>query len=193
MHRFKLRPENIETINATRYNTKWKPRMTIKIVDHADGAILDMEQDITDAKIFTDGSGMEGKIGASAALYRNGRLKSTLRYKLGLQKHHTVYEGEGVGILLGIRLLEREWGIRSATFYIDNRTAILATQLTKPAPGHHIFDTIHSYMHQEKGNFLLNNLRQLLLLSQAFGNYFFSNLLSKFPKVTSSKLKVSVI
>ena len=141
-----LRPENIKTINATRYNMKWKPRMTIKIVDNTDGAILDMEQDTTDVKIFTDGSGMEGKIGASAVLYRNSRLKSTLCYKIGLQKHHTVYEGEGVGILLGIRLLEREWGIRSATFYIDNCTAILATQLTKPASGHHIFDTLHSYM-----------------------------------------------
>ena len=134
--------------------------MTIKIVDDADGAILDMEQDISDVKIFTDGSGMEGKIGASAALYRNGRLKSTLRYKLGLQKHHTVYEGEGVGILLGIKLMEREWGIQSAIFYIDNRAAILATQLTKPASGHHIFDTLHSYI----GNIMdrNHNLRVVL-------------------------------
>ena len=140
MHRYKLHPENMETINATRYNTNWKPRMTTKIIDDA---IKDMEQDHPDVKIFTDGSGMEGKIGASAVLYRNNRLKSTLRYQLGTQKHHTVYEGEGVGILLGTKLMEREWGIRSAIFYIDNRAAILASQLSKPAPGHHIFDIIH--------------------------------------------------
>jgi ribonuclease HI len=146
MHRFKLRPKNTETINATRYNTKWKPRSTTKIIDNVDDAITDMEQDHPDVKIFTDGSGMEGQIGAAAALYRNGRLKSTLRYKLGSQKHHTVYEGEGVGMLLGIKLMEREWGIRSANFYIDNRAAILATQLTKPAPGHHIFDKFHHHI-----------------------------------------------
>ena len=96
---------------------------------------------------------MEGKIGASAVLCRNNRLKSTLRYKLGLQKHHTVYEGEGVGLLLGTKLLEREWGVRSAIFYVDNRAAILATQLTKPAPGHHIFDTFHRYI----GSIMDNN------------------------------------
>jgi hypothetical protein len=49
-------------------------------------------------------------------------------------------------LLLGTKLMEREWGIRSACFYIDNRAAILATQLTKPAPGHHIFDKFHSHV-----------------------------------------------
>ena len=146
MHRFNICPESIETISATRYNTKWKPRTTIKIIDNADDAITDMERDHPNVKVYTDGSGMEGAIGAAAALYRNGRLKSTLRYKLGTQKHHTVYEGEGVGMILGIKLMEREWGIRSAIFYIDNRAAILATRLTKPSPGHHIFDTFHSHI-----------------------------------------------
>ena len=120
--------------------------MKIKILTDADEAIADMEQDHPDVKIFTDGSGMEGEIGASAVLYRNGRIKSSVRYKLGQQKHHTVYEGEAAGLLLGMKLMEREWGIRSAIFYVDNRAAILATQLTKPASGHHIFDTLHNYI-----------------------------------------------
>ena len=62
MHRYKLHLENIETINVTRYNTNWKPRMTIKIINDTDDAIKDMEQDPPDVKIFTDGSGMEGKL-----------------------------------------------------------------------------------------------------------------------------------
>ena len=33
-------------------------------------------------------------------------------------------------MLLGVKLLEREWGIRSAIFYIDNHAVILATQLS---------------------------------------------------------------
>ena len=78
MHRYKLQPDNIETINATRYNTKWKPKVKIKILMDADEAIADMEQDHPDVKIFTDGSGMEGEIGASAVLYRNGRIKSSV-------------------------------------------------------------------------------------------------------------------
>lgn len=144
--RFKITPEKIESISMTWYNTKWRPLTTIKIADNADEAILDMEQDHSDVKIFTDGSGMEGKIGAATTLYRNGRLKSKLQYKLGSQKHHTVYEAEGTGMLLGAKLLNREWRTCSATFYIDNHAAILATQLTKPSPGHHIFDAFHSCM-----------------------------------------------
>jgi hypothetical protein len=54
-----------------------------------------------------------------------------------------VYEGEGIGALLGIKLIAKEWNIRSAFIYIDNRAAITATQLTKPNPGHCIFDAIH--------------------------------------------------
>ena len=86
---------------------------------------------------------MEGKIGAAAILYRNGRLKTRLRYQLGSQCHHTVYEGEGVGALLGTKLISNEWGVRSATFYIDNQASITATQLTNPTSGHHIFDALY--------------------------------------------------
>ena len=78
MHRYKLHPENTETINAMRHNTNWKPRMTIKIIDDADDAIKDMEQDHPDVKIFTDGSGMEGKIGAAAVL--TATIASNPRY-----------------------------------------------------------------------------------------------------------------
>jgi ribonuclease HI len=146
MHRFKIKPEKVETISATRYNTRWKPLTKINIIPIAEDAIEDMEQDQADIKIFTDGSGMDDKIGAAAVLYRAGRLKSKLRFKLGSQKHHTVYEGEGIGLLLGAKLLNREWGARTATFFIDNRAAILATQLTKPNSGHYIFDAFHKYM-----------------------------------------------
>jgi ribonuclease HI len=89
---------------------------------------------------------MENKIGAAAVLYRNGRQKSILRLKLGSGKHHTVYEGESAGMILGAKLLDREWGAQSATFFIDNRAAILATQLTKPTPGHHLIDTFHRHI-----------------------------------------------
>ena len=146
MHRYRLQPDNIETINTTRYNTSWKPKVKIKIITNVDDAILDMEQDHPDVKIFTDSSGMEGEIGTAAVLYRNGRLKSSVQFNLGQQKHHMVYEGEAAGLLLGTKLMEQEWGIRSAIFYVDNCVAILATQLTKPAPGHHIFDAFHNYI-----------------------------------------------
>ena len=75
-------------------------------------------------------------------MYKQGGL-SEPPYKLGLQKHHTVYKGEGVGAMLGTKLISNEWNIWSAFIYIDNWASITATQLTKPSPGHYIFDVIH--------------------------------------------------
>jgi ribonuclease HI len=104
---------------------------------------MDLQNDDSDVKIYTDGSGMEGKIGAAAALYRGGEVKAKLHYKLGSQKHHMVYEGEAIGAVLGAKLVAEQWGIRSATFCIDNQATIKATQLTKPNPGHYIIDALH--------------------------------------------------
>jgi predicted acetyltransferase len=85
---------------------------------------------------------MEGKIGAGAVLYRNGRLKAKLQHQLETIKHHTVYKGEGVGILLGLKMISNEWGIWLVNIYIDNQAAIAAISLTKPNSGHYIFDMI---------------------------------------------------
>jgi hypothetical protein len=47
-----------------------------------DGAITDAEHDGPDVKVFTDGSGMDGKISAAAILYRNRRMKTKFCYRL---------------------------------------------------------------------------------------------------------------
>jgi ribonuclease HI len=143
MHRYDIKPQTIETIKAVHFNTRWKPMIKTKVANSIDGAITDAEHDDPDVKVFTDGSGMDGKISAAAILYRNGRMKTKLRYRLGSQRHHTVYEGEGVGAILGTKLISKEWGIRSAIIYIDNQASITATQLTKPSSGHYIFDALH--------------------------------------------------
>ena len=57
---------------------QWKPKATINITNNVDKAIELLEQDTADVKVFTDGSGMEGKIGAAVVLYRNRRMKSNL-------------------------------------------------------------------------------------------------------------------
>ena len=138
MHRYGLQPQSIETIKAVRQGTKWKPKITANIASSADEALENLENDKSDVKVFTDSSGMEGKIGTAAILYRNGRMKTKLRYQLGSQRHHMVYEGEGVGTVLGTKLISNEWGVWSAIFYIDNQASITATQLINPSSGHHI-------------------------------------------------------
>jgi len=83
MHRYNIHPENIETITAVRFDPHWKPDLTMQIITNLDNVIESIAQDNPDVKVFTNGSGMENHIGASAVLYRNGRLKSTLQYQLG--------------------------------------------------------------------------------------------------------------
>ena len=106
-------------------------------------AIYDAQHDDSNIKVYTNRSGMEGRIGAAAVLYRGGRRKASIWYKLGSQNHHTVYEGEGIGIILGIKLMTKEWGIRSATLCVDNQATIRATQLMKPHPGHYLTNIFH--------------------------------------------------
>jgi ribonuclease HI len=143
MHRYKIQPQNMETIEAAHFDMRWTPKVAIKIANNEDEVIMNVNQDSTDVKVFTDGSGMDDKIGAAAVLYRYGRVRSELRYKLGTQHQHTVCKGEGIGMLLGTKLIFNEWGICSASLYIDNRASILAMQLTKPTAGHYIFDAFH--------------------------------------------------
>ena len=59
-------------------------------------------------------------------------------------KHHTVYEGEGVGMILGLELIREERQVEGmVSMGIDNTAAISATHAIKPGPSHHIWDTFH--------------------------------------------------
>ena len=49
-------------------------------------------------------------------------------------------------MILGTKLIQKEWGIQSAIIYIDSQAAITATQLMKPTTGHYIFDALHEHV-----------------------------------------------
>jgi hypothetical protein len=143
MHEYNIKPESVETIKAIQQTTKWKANVKMHIPDNTNAAIQALRDNTADIKVYTDGSGMDRKIGAAAVLHRNGRQKSHIRYKLETQAQHTVYEGEAVGAVLGIKLISKEWGVQSAILCIDNQAIIKATQLTKPSAGHYIIDILH--------------------------------------------------
>ncbi|TDL30111.1 ribonuclease H-like protein, partial [Rickenella mellea] len=94
-----------------------------------------------DVMIYTDGSGLEGGIGAAAVLMRHGRTSKTLAYHLGPPTRHTVYAGEAVGLLLGTELLRQVPGrFRSVAFCTDNQAAIRAAGLYRPGPGRYVLE-----------------------------------------------------
>jgi hypothetical protein len=65
-----------------------------------------------------------------------------------LEKHHTVYEGEGIGMLLGMELLreERDEIDGMVPLGVDSQAAITATGKIKPSPSHYIWDTFHRHL-----------------------------------------------
>ena len=95
------------------------------------------------SKNFTDGSGLDRTIAASAAFYKNNRRRTSLRYKLGTNDHHTVYEGEACGTLLATKLILDELNVDSVIIYTENHAVITATLLTKSSPGYYLIDAFH--------------------------------------------------
>ncbi|KAE9406906.1 hypothetical protein BT96DRAFT_755216, partial [Gymnopus androsaceus JB14] len=97
-----------------------------------------------------DGSGIEGMIGSSAVLYKEGRRVSSLRMQIGKETEHEVFEGESVGPTLGLELLKKERSVSTVSLWIDNTAAISATGSTVSGPAHYLMDHFHSLLVQVK-------------------------------------------
>jgi len=111
----------------------------ISITDSREESIEQTENAKEDLQVFSDGSALEGKVGAAAILIHKGRHVKTLHYHLGSDKEHMVHEAKLVGILLGMHLLNSRKGKKaSAMIGIDNQAAIKAFKSELRNPGHHL-------------------------------------------------------
>lgn len=107
-----------------------------------------------DLQIFSDGSGIDSKIGAAATAF-NMPNKPTLRFHLGSDKEHMVFKGETVGVLLSVHLIKSmlrtlKCRIRSILIVLDNQLVILALEQNWKQPAQYLLDTIHEEIHQLK-------------------------------------------
>lgn len=76
--------------------------------------------------IYTDGSGIKGRIGPAATMRdKTGRWIS-LRYGLGTTAQHTVYEAELTGIILALHMANGIKNWRRLSIFTDNQAAILS-------------------------------------------------------------------
>jgi ribonuclease HI len=92
-----------------------------------------------------DRSAIEGAVGAAAVLMQDGEVKDKLRFYLGKDSEHMVYEGEIVGMILAVELLRRAGGGERASVAlgVDNQAAIRGTKLFNSQPGHYLMDIFH--------------------------------------------------
>ena len=135
-----IHPRSTEEIKAVRHSPKWVPLTKITVDEDKDDAMKRAREATEEIQIFTDGSGIDNNIGAAAILRRHGQPDKILRFHLGSHTHHTVYNGEQVGMVLGAKLLRREPNVRSVYMGVDNQAAILATVSRNCHSGHVLTD-----------------------------------------------------
>ena len=79
---------------------------------------------------------------------------------MGSEKHHMVYKGEGISLILGMELIrEEEVANRMVSIGIDNVAAISVTHEIRPCPSHYIWDILH-----QRVNMVYNKHKGLDLL-----------------------------
>ena len=94
-------------------------------------------------RIYSDGSGFEGGIGTSVLLYI--KLVRSLRCYLGTPTEYTIYEAKGVGLLMGLHLLN---GLSCQLTFptilrSDSQAAIRALGNQRAHLGQYLLNTIH--------------------------------------------------
>ena len=121
-------------------------------------------------RIYSDGSGFKGGIGAAALLYLKDRLVQTLRYYLGTNKEHTVYEAESVGLAMGLHLpkglnikLTHPMALGS-----DSQAVISALGNQRSHPGQYILDNVIQLAEElhKKQDGLMNSTERAELLAE---------------------------
>jgi ribonuclease HI len=104
----RLNLKSIEVVVPFRRSPSYSAPFSFSIPASKDEALplTRLTKTTAPVRIYSDGSGFKGGIGALALLYISDRLVKTLWLYLGTDKEHTVYEAEGVGLAMGLYMLK---------------------------------------------------------------------------------------
>lgn len=136
----------MEKKEAVRYEASWDPDLEIRICESKEDAMELLQMDDSDAQSFGDGSGYRGGVGAAAVLFMDGEEIEAVRFRLGTDDDHEVYEAEIVGLILSIHLARQRPRIKKLSIWIDNTAAIAATDTASPGPSHYLLDYFHALL-----------------------------------------------
>ncbi|KAG5733033.1 putative 115 kDa protein in type-1 retrotransposable element [Termitomyces sp. T112] len=143
-------PKNMETIEIVRLPPDWECPVTVVLGESKDEAEERERNNRADVRIYMDGSGHHGNIGAAAVLYREGQKAKVMRKRIGGEEKHTVFEGECVGQAMGFELLRREVRgrnrgrrrIQTVTVGTDNQAGMKALEAPGRGTARYIVDEI---------------------------------------------------
>lgn len=134
---------NVETIETAPPSVSWNVQFTSSIAASHEEVIAALPQYAESLCIFTDRSGYEGGIGTSAVATDNKGQEHVRKKHLGSALHHTVFEGEVVGLILALNIIRSIPRTRSVTILADNQVAITAPSKPKCQPGRYLLDTFN--------------------------------------------------
>ena len=139
-----MTPQNYKTILITRRKRNYRMPAFVTIEEDRKKVVENATQ-LNGTVIYTDGSGFENNIGAAAVLVKNGTPIKKIRYQLGSNETHTVYEAEALAVVLALyTLCTRNKLLTNLTIGMDNQAVLLGIQNQKSKPGHYIIDKIHN-------------------------------------------------
>jgi hypothetical protein len=107
LHISEIKPDCLEPIDPCPKHPHWEPPFITSIPPTKEDACQADLEDEADVKIYADGSGKGGHIGAAAILYYGFRVPKTARFYVGSSGKHTVFEGEAIGQLLGLKVVAK--------------------------------------------------------------------------------------
>jgi ribonuclease HI len=145
--------KNTERIRPYLVQPWWKPPTT-RIESSADAAIQQHDSFINSQDglaIYSDGSGINGKIGAAAVC---PAINATEDVYLGSSKHFTVYAAELAGIAGALLIAQRRgYDHTKVHIYTDNQAAIRAVRNPQRQSGQYFLEMIMGFLQklQEMG------------------------------------------
>jgi len=157
---FELDPRKFETITPDITPPTYTPRFRTHIPTTREDSIEVEKNDKSDYRIYTDGSGHDGKAGAAAVLYKKGAAheQKSLQFHLGNLTRHTTYEAEVIGAILATWLLHSTPGSARSTvsIYSDNQAFIRSSTRRATGPGRYLVDAFRSATDNIKGPLKVN-------------------------------------
>jgi ribonuclease HI len=133
---------NLETISPSNLPPGEDTKCKIVIHDTAEGSVAHARGSAAEIRIFADGSGVEGKAGAAAAMYKGSGGPRILRFHLGTLMEHTTFEAEAIGLQLALHMLKFERNAKKATVWLDNQAVIQSISNRKPKPAQYLINKI---------------------------------------------------
>jgi hypothetical protein len=141
---FRLQQVTLETV-APEASSPPRTRKFTTITDTSrEESIRQEKADIAYFRVYSDGSGFNGGIGAAAILYRKGRATPLrkLKFFLGPPTKHNTYEAEAIGAILAMHLINNVPSTvgKKVSLYIDNQSILSSLRGTKATSGQHLIN-----------------------------------------------------